>query len=416
MAASPALSPRPNPPGPGARPSNLNPKSKGLALLHANRSPATTKASTPNDTGVDLAEQMNDDVREQYVQGKKLGEGTYANVYKGHYRHDPTSLVAIKKIKINADYKDGIAMDAVREIKFLSELSHPYIIKLHNVFSTKDQNISLVLEHLPCGDLEALWKNPTLSYSTAEIKAWASMLCQAVWFCHENSVLHRDIKGNNILIAGDGSIKLADFGLARSFADPGRPMTYNVITRFYRPPELLYGARHYSSVVDIWSCGVVIAELAIRQFLFPSETDIQALSLIYELCGTPIEDNWPGVTKLEFYVPPTQTFTNGVSNAAKRAQPISVWKQRFSLLGDEGVDLLRGMLMLDPKRRLDARKVLAHRYWKALPRPTPREKLPKAGGGEEKMGEDLKRKGIGGEGEGRADKVARKLDFSSMRK
>jgi cyclin-dependent kinase 7 len=418
MASTVALSPRPNPPGSRIIPNAA--KSKALAILNSSsraaRSPApATAASTPKDGGLDLAEQMNDDVRQQFVSGKKLGEGTYAIVYAGHYRHDPSALVAIKKIKFNAEFKDGIAMDAIREIKFLSELSHPNIIKLHAVFSTKDQNLSLVLEHLPLGDLEGLWRNRTITYSGSDIKAWASMLCQAIWFCHENYVLHRDIKGNNLLIAADGTVKLADFGLARSFADPGRPMTSNVITRFYRPPELLYGCYHYGGAVDMWSVGCVIAELAIRNFFLASDTDIGQLATICDHFGTPTEDMWPGVSTLRYYVAPEKQpgIAKG-STAAKMGKPMSWWRGTFPLLGEDGIDLIRGMLTMDPKKRLTARGTLEHRYWTNMPRPTRKENLPKQGGGEMKVGEDLKRKGGETPANGRADKVARKLDFGSM--
>ncbi|KAF2259172.1 serine/threonine-protein kinase crk1 [Lojkania enalia] len=401
--SSPALSPRPNPPGPSGR---AVPKAKALAILNATKSPAPSVASTPGDGGMDLSEKMNDEVRRQFVIGGRLGEGTYATVYAGHYRHDPTSLVAIKKIKVNADFKDGIAMDAIREIKFLSELHHPNIISLHAVFSTKDQNLSLVLEHLPAGDLEGLWKNGSISYTSADIKAWSNMLAQAVWFCHENFVLHRDIKGNNVLIAADGTLKLADFGLARSFAEPGRPMTHQVITRFYRPLELLYGARHYGGCVDIWSMGIVIAELVIREFFLPSETDIQQVHMITEIFGTPTEETWPGVSMLPNYLP------IGPSGF-KHPLGTSYFMQRFPLLGADGVELLRGMLTVDPAKRFTANEVLRHSYWTNAPTPTKKEMLPKAGGGLKAMGEDLKRRG--GEADtGRVDKVARKLDFASM--
>lgn len=421
MAAYPvALSPRPNPPGPGSRPAAVPSKTKALAILNSSnkaaRSPAAAPvASTSTDGGLDLAEKMNDDVRQQFVSGKKLGEGTYANVYAGHYRNDPSALVAIKKIKLNAEFKDGIAMDAIREIKFLSELSHPNIIKLHAVFSTKDQNLSLVLEHLPLGDLEGLWKNRSITYAGADIKAWANMLCQAIWFCHENYVLHRDIKGNNLLIAADGTVKLADFGLARSFADPGRHMTANVITRYYRPPELLYGCYHYGGAVDMWSVGCVIAEVALRNFFLPADTDIGQLAMICDHFGTPTEDIWPGVSALRYYVAPEKQpgIAKG-STAAKMGKPLSWWRSMFPLLGEDGVDLMRGMLTMDPKKRLTARQALEHRYWTNMPRPTKKENLPRQGGGEAKIGEDLKRKGGETPANGRADKVARKLDFGAM--
>ena len=364
---------------------------------------------------------MNEKIKDQFVQGKKLGEGTYAIVYSGHYRNDPSSLVAIKKIKLNAEFKDGIAMDAIREIKYLSELSHPNILKLHAVYSTKEQQISLVLEHLPRGDLELLWKEKSISYTGADIKAWANMLCQAIWFCHENFILHRDIKGNNLLIAADGTVKLADFGLARSFSDPGRPMTSNVITRFYRPPELLYGCHHYGGAVDIWSVGCVIAELALRSFFLMSQTDIEQLAVICDHFGTPTEEIWPGVSTLRYYVAPEkQAGAAKGSIAPKMGKPMSWWRASFPQLGEDGLDLLKGMLTLDPNKRLTARQALQHGWWTSMPRPTKKEKLPSVYGnaevklGEKKLGEDLKRKGGETPAGGRADKVARKLDFGNM--
>lgn len=297
-------------------------------------------------------------------------------------------------------------MDAYREMKFLQELNHPNIIRLHAVFSTKDQNLSLVLEHLPLGDLEQLWKNKNVSYGAGDIKAWACMIARGIWFCHKNFILHRDIKGNNLLIAADGTVKLADFGLARSFADPFRPMTYNVITRYYRPPELFYGARFYNGAVDIWSVGVVIAELTLRDFFLAGETDLHQLTVISDVFGTPTEENWPGVSKLEYYISPT---AEG-GEPFKRPKGMNYWRQMFGVLGDEGIDLIKGMCTLDPKKRLTATQVLEHRFWNVAPRPTEKGDLPRnsSGVGTKAMGEDLKRRG--GEIEsGRADKVARKL-------
>lgn len=405
MALSPADAPRPAP----ASTKAISAKAKALTILNNSSSSAPSNAPTPsNDGPQDLSEQLNAQIRQKYVQGGRLGEGTYAVVYSGHLVSDPSSLVAIKKIKVNAEYKDGLAMDAVREVKHLQELSHPNIIKLHAVFSTRDQNLNLVLEHLPLGDLETLWKNKDVSYGPADVKAWAGMLARAVWFCHENYVLHRDIKGNNLLIAADGEVKLADFGLARSFADPYRNMTCNVITRFYRPPELLYGAKHYGGAVDVWSMGIVIAELAIREFFLPSETDLEQLDRIAEVFGSPTEEVWPGVSKLEYYVAPSKEHI-------KRPLPLAWWKQKFGMLGDDGIDMLRTMCMLDPRKRATARQALEHPYWQAAPKPTLKQNLPRNAGGPKKVAEDSKRRG-GEIEEGRADKVARKLDFSAMKK
>ena len=331
----------------------------------------------------------------------------YANVYLGHLKADPTSLVAIKKIKVNTEYKDGLSMDSIREVKYLQELSHPNIIALHSVFSSKNQNLNLVLEYLPRGDLEMLIRDSEgIRYGTAEVKTWMGMLARAVWFCHENFVLHRDIKPNNLLIAADGEVKLADFGLARSFSDPYRAMTSQVITRWYRPPELLFGARYYSGTVDVWSMGLVFAELILRTPFVAGNTDMHQIELICQAIGTPTEDNWPGVSKLDGFVP------------FDKAQPVRgkdiYLASGFATVGPVGVDLLMSMLTLDPRKRSTSRQILEHKWWTSDPRPTSKEDLPQKGGGPQKMGDDLKRRG--GEIEnGREDKVARKLDFGTIK-
>ena len=355
---------------------------------------------------LDLAEQLNLETKRKYVKGQKVGSGTYANVFVGHFKQDTSRLIAIKKIKINPDWQDGLAMDAIREIKFLQEISHPNIIALLDVYSSKNQNLNLVLEYLPLGDLEMLIRDTdNIQYNAADIKAWMGMLCRGVWFCHENWVLHRDIKPNNLLIASDGEVKLADFGLARSFADPSQAMTTQVITRWYRPPELLYSAKHYSGAVDIWSVGTVFAEIIKRVPWLQGASDLNQLEVICRAVGTPTEDNWPGVTKLKNYVPPPDDIPRMVRGK-------DFYREHFSLVGDQGMALLMSMLKLDPRKRITARQALQHPWWTTEPRPTHKEDLPRKRGGEKKMGEDMKRRAGDLEG-ARLDKVARKIDFKS---
>ncbi|KAI0502988.1 Pkinase-domain-containing protein [Xylaria bambusicola] len=387
------------------------PSNIASAQASSNGTPVATQV-VPNataaaqSTSLDLAEQLNEEEKRKYAKGKKLGEGTYANVYLGFLRSDPNQLVAIKKIKIQKEFTDGMAPDAVREIKHLQELSHPNIITLHSVFSSKDQNLNLVLEYLPRGDLEMLIRDTeNIRYGAADIKAWMGMLTRAIWFCHENFVLHRDIKPNNLLIAADGEVKLADFGLARSFSDPYKPMTATVITRWYRPPELLLGARHYSGAVDIWSVGLVLAELVIRTPYIAGESDVNQTELICQAVGTPTEDNWPGVTKLAGYA------------AVKEGIPLrgrDHYMSLFGTLGVEGVDLLMKTLSLDPKKRITAREMLKHDWWHKDPRPTRKQDLPKKSGGQAKLTEDLKRR-PGMVDDDRGSKVARKLDFGAAK-
>ena len=314
--------------------------------------------------------------------------------------------MAIKKIKIQKEYTEGLAPDAIRELKHLQELSHPNIISLLSVFSSKDQNLNLVLELLPLGDLEMLIKDTDgIHYGAADIKAWMGMLSRSVWFCHENFVLHRDIKPNNLLIAHDGEIKLADFGLARSFADPYRKMTSNVITRWYRPPELLFGASHYSGAVDVWSVGMVFAELIVRVPYLAGDSEVHQIRLICDAVGTPTEANWPGVTQLSGYAVP------------ESIQPVKGkmdFMRLFATVGQEGVDLLMAMMVLDPRDRITAKGILEHSWWSSEPKPTRTPDLPKKQQkGEEKVGEDLKRR-PGILDDERATKVARKLDFTKI--
>ncbi|RYP24525.1 hypothetical protein DL765_000545 [Monosporascus sp. GIB2] len=397
---------------PGTRPVSSPLKNASSAQASSNSTPlpnpvAPNAAAAIQSSSLDLAEQLNEEEKRKYVKGKKLGEGTYANVYLGHVRSDPSQLVAIKKIKVQKEYEEGMAPDAVREIKHLQELSHPNIITLHSVFSSKDQNLNLVLEYLPLGDLEMLIRNTeSVRYGAADIKAWMGMLTRAVWFCHENFVLHRDIKPNNLLIAADGEVKLADFGLARSFSDPYRPMTSNVITRWYRPPELLFGARHYSGAVDVWSVGTVLAELVLRTPFMAGNTEMHQINLICQAIGTPTEDNWPGVSKLPEYL---------VGMEVHPVRGREYFMGMFPTLGSEGVDLLMKTLSLDPKKRITAWDMLKHEWWRKEPKPTRKKDLPKkSSGGEERIGADLKKK-PGNVDDDRGTRVARKLDFGAAR-
>ncbi|KAF2480756.1 serine/threonine protein kinase, CMGC family, CDC2/CDK subfamily [Neohortaea acidophila] len=400
MATSPAL--------------DVPPEGPPFKRLKTGSNGVSTASSPAPSHMADLAEQVDAQERQKYIKGRKLGSGQYADVYSAHLVSDPTQLVAIKKIKVGAEAKEfGISYDSLREIKFLQELDHPNIIKLYAVFSTKSQNLNLVLEQLPQGDLLKLIQDTSnITYTPADIKSWMLMLMRATHFCHANYVLHRDIKPNNLLIASDGSIKLADFGLARSFADPFQKMTYNTVTIWYRPPELFFQAQYYGGKVDVWSCGCVFAELVARDVMFRAwpENEINMVKMICDKIGTPTEDNWPGVSKMKGYVTPTEVVP---------LRPKEHWMAQFRAVGETGVDLLMKMLLLDPRKRLSAEEVLKHPFWTAEPRPSRLEDLPRKGGGMEVMGEDLKRRGgeipNGGGAGGRGDKVARKIDFGAMK-
>jgi len=294
------------------------------------------------------------------VKDQKVGEGTYAVVYRG--RELATGRkIAIKKIKVG-QFKDGLDMSAVREVKYLRELHHPNVIELLDVFSSKT-NLNLVLEFLDT-DLEMIIKDRSLVFLPADIKSWMAMTFRGLEFCHRNFILHRDLKPNNLLIASDGQLKIADFGLARDAADPGYKMTCQVITRWYRPPELLFGCRYYSTAVDIWSVGCIFAELMLRTPYLPGESDMDQLKTIFRALGTPTEEEWPGHTKLPDYVSVGQF-------------PRTPLRDLFTAASADTLNLLGKSIIYEPRRRISARDALNHPYFFALPNPTQPSKLPK---------------------------------------
>jgi cyclin-dependent kinase 7 len=228
-----------------------------------------------------------------YQKQEKIGEGTYATVYTGLALSRTTEdsvRVAIKKIKPGL-FTDGLDMSAIREIKYLKYIHHPNVIDLIDVVSYRD-NVHLVLEFLDA-DLEMIIKNNRVVFGNADIKSWMLMMMRGVQACHGNHILHRDLKPNNLLLAKNGVLKIADFGLARIYGEPELTMTSQVVTRWYRAPELLLGAKIYGPVVDIWSCGCIFAELMLRTPYFASETDIGQLKTIMRARGTPSEQDWP---------------------------------------------------------------------------------------------------------------------------
>ncbi|KAJ2366799.1 TFIIH complex serine/threonine-protein kinase subunit kin28 [Coemansia sp. RSA 2610] len=307
-----------------------------------------------------LGEEINKETELLYKKEKKLGEGTYAVVYLG--RHIKTSRkVAIKKIKLG-NARSGLDMSAIREVKALRELRHPNVIELIDVFSHKS-NLNLVLEFLDM-DLEAVIKERSLVFMPADIKSWLMMALRALDHCHRCWLLHRDLKPNNFLIASDGQLKLADFGLAREFGDVQRAMTSQTVTRWYRAPELLLGATNYNGAVDMWAMGCVFAELLLRVPYLAGSSDLDQLTTIFKARGTPTEDEWPGMSKLPM----------GFS-FERTARP--QFSELFPGASDDALDLMNRMMLFNPADRITAEDALRHPYFSNHPRPTEPAKLPR---------------------------------------
>jgi len=295
-----------------------------------------------------------------------LGEGQFATVYKAKDTQDDNKIVAVKKIKVGqkSEAADGINRTALREIKLLQELKHENIIGLVDVFGHKS-NISLVYEFCDT-DLELIIKDSTLVIQPGHIKSYMIQTLRGLEYLHANWILHRDMKPNNLLIDTSGVLKIADFGLAKFFGSPSRVYTHQVVTRWYRCPELLFGARNYGVGVDIWATGCILAELLLRVPFFPGESDLEQLAKIFQVRGTPTGDTWPGLTELPDYIA-YETYV---------PQPL---RNIFSAAGDDLILLLERLLSLNPLTRCTASEALQMDYFSNKPYPTPGDKLPMPG-------------------------------------
>jgi serine/threonine protein kinase len=286
----------------------------------------------------------------KYQKLEKLGEGTYGVVYKARER-TTSQLVALKKMRLDGE-DEGVPSTAIREISLLRELRQSNIVRLLDVIHSTNK-LYLVFEYLD-QDLKRYMDSVRDPMSTALIKSYLYQLLRGVAYCHARRVLHRDLKPQNLLIDKHGALKLADFGLARAFGIPLRPYTHEVVTLWYRAPEILLGSKNYSTPVDIWSIGCIFVEMLTKRPLFPGDSEIDELFRIFRTLGTPDETLWPGVSKLPDYKPTNFPHWN--------AQPLS----SIVTLDPLGLDLLGKMLTYEPSRRVSAKEALSHPYFDDL--------------------------------------------------
>jgi len=165
--------------------------------------------------------------------------------------------------------------------------------------------------------------------------------------------MHRDLKARNILIDRNMRLKLCDFGLARQFEPNEKEFTHEVITRWYRPPEILLGQKEYTNAVDIWSTGCIFAFMAQNQHIFPGENEIDQIMKIFQVCGTPNESIWPGVTSLPDFKNIPNYSPIPIERVVHNLEPL-------------GYDLLRKMLVLNPSKRITAKESLSHVLIKSI--------------------------------------------------
>ncbi|KAL8507533.1 hypothetical protein ACS0TY_018179 [Phlomoides rotata] len=294
----------------------------------------------------------------------KIGQGTYSSVYKGrdllHNR-----VVALKKVRFDNMDPESVKFMA-REIQILRRLDHPNIIKLEGLVTSRtSSSLYLVFEYME-HDLTGLASLPGVNFSEPQVKCYMQQLLSGLDYCHTNGILHRDIKGSNLLIDNHGNLKIADFGLASYFDHHQKaPLTSRVVTLWYRPPELLLGATQYGVSVDLWSTGCILGELYTGKPIMPGRTEVEQLHKIFKLCGSPSEDYWK-----KSKLPHSPVF-----------KPIQPYRRRivetFKDLPSAAVGLMEILLSIDPSDRGTASRALNSEFFKTRPLACDPSSLPK---------------------------------------
>ncbi|KAI8940867.1 hypothetical protein NX059_002128 [Plenodomus lindquistii] len=316
----------------------------------------------------------------EYEMLQKLGEGTFGEVHKA--RHKITgSIFAMKKILMHNE-KDGFPITALREIKLLKMLSHDNVLKLEEMAVERPKAegrkrailymVTPYMDH----DLSGLLDNPDVRFQPAQIKCYMLQLFKGLRYLHDNHILHRDMKAANLLINNRGRLQIADFGLARHYDEPvpqrgkgngeaKREYTSLVVTRWYRPPELLLQLRKYTPAIDMWGAGCVFGEMFKRKPILAGQSDIHQAQIIFELIGSPNDESMPGWDQLPGAEPIRAFPQSGGTIATK-----------FRELTPAGLSLIKDLMRLDWRRRINAMDAIDHPYFREHPLPMREEDIP----------------------------------------
>jgi cyclin-dependent kinase len=296
---------------------------------------------------------MSKKIADRYQIISKLGEGAYGNVYLAEDLKNKNMKVAVKQLK-SSSVEEGVPISSLREISLLKELSHVNIVKLMDVVHLQN-NIVLVFEYVETDLKMMLKKNKNKGLEPKLYKSFLYQLLKGIQHIHRMKILHRDIKSENLLISKDNKLKITDFGLARGYGLPIKNFRNDVVSLWYRAPDILLGNESYERSVDMWSIGCIFAEMVLGTILFKGFSEKEQVRKIFEILGTPTEKTYP------MYM--------GYSEWKKDTWEVYYpqdLKKFLPTLSDDGIDLLKKLLELDPEKRILAADALQHPFFKDL--------------------------------------------------
>ncbi|NXS18178.1 CD11B kinase, partial [Mystacornis crossleyi] len=258
----------------------------------------------------------------------RIEEGTYGVVYRAKDKKTD-EIVALKRLKMEKE-KEGFPITSLREINTILKAQHLNIVTVREIVVGSNMDKIYIVMNYVEHDLKSLMETMKQPFLPGEVKTLMIQLLRGVKHLHDNWILHRDLKTSNLLLSHSGILKVGDFGLAREYGSPLKPYTPVVVTLWYRAPELLLGAKEYSTAIDMWSVGCIFGELLTQKPLFPGKSEIDQINKVFKDLGTPSEKIWPGYNELPAVK--KMTFTE---------YPYNNLRKRFgALLSDQGFDLM----------------------------------------------------------------------------
>eukprot|EP00934_Nitzschia_sp_Nitz4_P000261 Nitzschia sp. Nitz4//scaffold5_size260463//176785//178425//NITZ4_001001-RA/size260463-augustus-gene-0.16-mRNA-1//1//CDS//3329555397//261//frame0 len=308
----------------------------------------------------------------------KVGEGTYGSVFVARDKVS-NEIVALKRINTKQE-ENGFPITALREVKILKALHHENIVTLKEIVTSKEQgalpkDVFMVFEYMEY-DLTGVLETQEIRLTQDHVKSWSQQLLSGCHYMHTNKVIHRDLKASNLLINHKGELKIADWGLARSWNSEMKHLTNKVITLWYRPPELLLGMVDYTTKIDMWSVGCIVAEMFRRSGFLKGSNEATQLDLIFRTCGHPTPENWPNIqNKCPLWAknkpgPTDKTYPNRLSEALRTNLPNPKW------MTDEAVRLISKLMELNPDTRWSALEALTAEYFFENPMVKKAQDLP----------------------------------------